>query len=203
MQPETSPVEMVIDAIAQGEGLAGVDGAELINAITQHVAVLLGDALAAFYRNSYGTAVFLSITALEETVKAEVLAYRIQRVPDAKKRGRDPLRNHAQKHAMAIRPTTFMGRLPSILGDKACERLQTEAESGSFVELRERAIYAHIDGAVVSTPRTAISRDRALEMLLLACEAVDDAIVGYTNESMALGEQFSAWIEELRLLHNA
>jgi hypothetical protein len=40
------------------------------------------------------------------------------------------------------------------------------------------------------TPAMAISRTRAYELMLLAIEAADDALVGYTNHSYGNGESF-------------
>ena len=86
------------------------------------------------------------------------------------------MRDHASKHKLALRPTTFMGRLPKLLGAEQCARLQSEADAGDFlVSLRERALYIHVDEDGVSTPATAISEVCARELLLLALEVADDA----------------------------
>jgi AbiV family abortive infection protein len=195
--------DAVEKACAHGVGLAGLDGVALINAVTRHVSTLLNDALEAFHRESYGTSVFLCITALEETAKGEMLAYRLQRSGEGHKQGRDPLRSHKGKHVIAVRPTTFMGRLPEILGKDVCARLAAEAESGDFAELRERALYAYADKDGISTPATAITSQRAREMFLLACECADDILVGYTEESMVLGKRFGDWIERFRMQQNS
>ena len=134
--------------------------AEELNTMTRHVAVLLDDAVAAFRRQSHGTCVFLAITAMEETAKAEVLAFRGRPESPPNRRG-DPMLNHAKKHFIAIRPTTFFGRLPKILGDEVCARLQREAEAGGFNRLREQALYIHLDHSGVTTPVTVVDRARA------------------------------------------
>jgi AbiV family abortive infection protein len=190
--------EVVEKAIAAGEGLSGQNVVHLFDTAANHVAVLLGDAVETFRRSSYGTSVFLSITAMEETAKAEILGFRVQR--SDKKGGRDPLRDHGQKHIIAVRPTTFMGRLPSILGEEVCARLQSEAESGGFIELREKALYVHAGTDGITSPFDAITRPRAKEILLLALECADDIVVGSTNRSFELGNQFEAWIREIQTL---
>jgi AbiV family abortive infection protein len=190
--------EAVEKAIAAGEGLSDQDAVHLFDAAATHVASLLHDAVELFRLSSYGTSVFLSITAMEETAKAEILGFRAQR--SDKKSGRDPLRDHKQKHIIAVRPTTFMGRLPSILGAEVCARLQSEAESGGSIELREKALYVHAGAAGITTPLDAITKIRAKEILLLSLECADDILVGSTNKSFQLGKSFEVWIAEIQAL---
>ena len=168
----------VKSAIAYGGSLGGMSVVEAFDAAASHVAVLLSDAFEAFQRSSYGTRVFLAITALEEIAKAEIIVFRMEppSTPRAK-RGRDPLLNHFTKHVIAVRPTTFMGRLPKLLGNPVCARLQKEAETGALVQLRERSLYVHVDEHGLSTPETVITASRAQEVLLLALEAADDTLV--------------------------
>jgi hypothetical protein len=69
---------------------------------------------------------------------------------------------------MAVRPTTFMGRLPKILGAETCERLQQEATDGSINRLRETAIYVSCSAdGTISTPAMGLDRNRAREIVLL------------------------------------
>lgn len=174
-------------------GAVGVVAA--FNLCADHVARLLEDAIACHRLGSFGTAVFLAVTALEETAKAELLILR-SRKPQQKK-GRDPLRDHRSKHHIAVRATTFMGRLPSILGEEACVRLRSEAEGGGFAQLREAALYVHADKSGLRSPASEISKQRSRELSLLALESADDILVGGTNHSYVLGERFEALIAEL------
>jgi hypothetical protein len=80
-----STVQAAIDFGGPGYGDEPVLG---FNTASQHVLVLLEDAVAAFERRSYGTSVFLAITALEETAKAELLGLRIQKPEGAQKKTR-------------------------------------------------------------------------------------------------------------------
>lgn len=190
-----SAVQAAIDFGGPGYGDDPVLG---FNTAGQHVLVLLGDSVAAFERGSYGTSVFLAITALEETAKAELLAFRVQKPEGTQKKWGDPLRSHMKKHAMAVRPTTFMGRLPKILGAETCERLQREATDGSTNRLRETAIYVSCSAdGTISTPAMALDRNRAREIVLLALESADDILVGSTNESYQLGQSIEAFIAQV------
>lgn len=169
-----------------------------LDAATEHILQLLMDATNAFERESYGTAVFLALTALEETAKAELVGYRRPQPEGEKPKGRDPLRDHASKHVIAVRPTVFMSeRLHRYLGRERCEAIKAEAEAGGLVALREAAIYVDFDVRPIVTPREAVPRQRAYEMLLVALEAADDILVGYTNRSFEYGKQFEALIEAL------
>lgn len=179
-------------AIQFGEKAEGLNPVEAFNTSADHVWNLLQDALSVYERRSYGTSVFLSISAMEETAKAELLSFRARGNDGDKPKGRDPLKSHRDKHLIAVRPTTFMGRLPEILGDDVCARLQTEAESGELNIVREQALYVHVTGNMVAAPASVISRDRAREILLLSIEVADDVLVDYTNHSMDLGREFDA-----------
>jgi AbiV family abortive infection protein len=127
------------------------------------------------------------------------LVYR-SRVPideGNQKRGRDPLKDHGTKHTIGVRPTTFMGRLPRLLGDEACARLQREAETGIFVNARERALYVHASAEGLTSPAIVISKQRAREVLLLSLETADDILVGYTNRSFEIGNKLEAMISKV------
>ena len=189
--------EAVHRAIDHGAPLAELSASETFNGAAQHVAVLLADAVDAFRRRSFGTSTFIAITALEEAAKAEVLGFRVRPRLGESKHVRDPMRDHRQKHLIAVRPTTFMGRLPELLGLDTCARLQKEAEVGGLVELRERALYVHADERGVTTPASTITGQRAREILLLALECADDILVGWAESSFELGNRFEVWIGEL------
>jgi len=188
-------VQAAIDFGGPGYGEDPVLG---FNTASQHVLVLLEDAVAAFERGSYGTSVFLAITSLEETAKAELLGFRVQKPVDGQKKRRDPLRSHMKKHALAVRPTTFMGRLPGILGAETCAKLQLEATDGTINRLRETSIYASCSAeGQVSTPSAMIDRTRAREIVLVALESADDILVGWTNDSYNLTKPFEALIAKV------
>jgi AbiV family abortive infection protein len=183
----------VENAIGFGGALYGNASVDEFNAAFDHVVSMLEDATFLFTRGSFNTSAFLAITAIEETAKAQIGIYRRDR-SDGLPKGRDPLRDHKQKHRMAVLPTVFMGeRLAKVLGADACARLQHEAETDGFTATREASLYcARVDGNFV-TPQAAIEPIRAWELLLLAIETLDDNLVGYSNHTM----EASARIDEL------
>lgn len=159
-------------------------GSQDFNRACDHILVLIEDALACFNRASYGTAVFLSITAIEETAKAEIGIYRRADEADERSRRKDPLFNHLSKHRMAILPTVFMGRrFEEAIGKDRCEALLSEVAHGSLRDLRQEALYFHSSNGNFVTPKDAITQEKAREVLLLAIEAADDRLVGYTGHT--------------------
>lgn len=182
-------------AIAHDKSPNGPLSVDEFNTMAAHVGVLLEDAVACFCRHSYGTCAFLSVTALEETAKTEMLGFRGR--PGIARTRKDPLLDHASKHKIAVRPTTFISWLPKILGQEACARLQKEAEEGALKHIREAALYVHLDNSGVSTPAAVIDRGRAWELLLLALVAADDVLVGWTNATNIMGERFHALISQV------
>lgn len=159
-------------------------GSQDFNKACDHILVLIEDAFSCFNRASYGTAVFLSITAIEETAKAEIGIYRRANEADERSRRKDPLFNHLSKHRMAILPTVFMGRrLEEAIGKNRCEALLSEVAHGSLRDLREEALYFHNSNGNFVTPKDAIIQEKAREVILLAIEAADDRLVGYTGHT--------------------
>jgi hypothetical protein len=68
---------------------------------------------------------------------------------------------------------------------------------GAGEATRDAALYcARVDGKF-TTPRTAVSAERAWELLVLATEALDDALVGYTNHSMEKCARIDALCDQI------
>ncbi|HVU41385.1 MAG TPA: AbiV family abortive infection protein [Xanthobacteraceae bacterium] len=191
-------LDLVQRSIDYGLSIGG-SASVIFDTAAEHVAVLLSDAVDSFRRGSFGTSIFLAITAMEETAKAEIITFRVRPRPDGSTRGRDPLRHHFTKHQLAIRETTFMGRLPNLLGPEVCARLKQEAGTGCFEKLREKALYVDFNEHGVHTPEATITQERAREIVLLALECADDILVGWTNASWLLRQRFEPWFAEFSI----
>jgi len=114
------------------------------------------------------------------------------------KRSKDPLYKHGEKHRLALGPTVAMGsRLQAAIGEGRMRELIALAGSGGLVILREAALYVEQKDGALSTPETSVPRSTARELLLLAVEAFDDALVGYTSRSIELSARtdkvFEMW----------
>lgn len=154
------------------------------NRACDHILILLEDSLNCFERGSWGTSVFLSLTAIEEVAKASIGIYRRSGKLQEVKRSKDKLFDHLEKHRMAVLPTVFMSkRLEDALGKERCAELLNEAAHGQFRNLRESAIYFTNTSGQFVTPANVINRERARELLLLALETTDDRLVGYTGHT--------------------
>lgn len=181
-------------ALATGERLG--NSSEEFNCICEHIVQLLEGASMLLAVDSHATAAFLSITALEETAKAHVGMFRRGTTPI--KRSKDYLYKHGEKHRLVLGSTVAMGsRLQAAIGEDRMLALIALAQKGGFVIMREAALYVEQKNGFFSTPSAVIPRSTARELLLLAIEAFNDALVGYTTRSMELGDKadevFDKW----------
>jgi AbiV family abortive infection protein len=169
-----------------------------LNAACEHIVQLLTDASNLLELNSHATAAFISITAIEETSKLHFGKYRKGTEPAPRRK--DPLYRHNEKHHLALGPTVAMGgRLNKALGDDRLRELMQMAQSRGLVGLRESALYFEQTEESLVTPKVAITPELSRQLLLLAIEAFDDALVGYTNRTFELGrytdQLFEKWSE--------
>ncbi len=176
---------------ALGVGQQVARSSEQFDLACDHIVQLLADASTLLASGSHATAAFLSITALEETSKVHMGMYRRSTTPV--KRSKDPLYKHDQKHLLALGPTVAMGsRLQTAIGESRMYQLIELGRSGGFVALREAALYVEQQGEGLKTPKAALDATTARELLLLAVEAFDDALVGYTTQSLELARRTDA-----------
>jgi hypothetical protein len=66
-------------------------------------------------------------------------------------------------------------------------KLMAQAQAGDLVKIREAALYVAQSPGGLVTPSSAVSPQTSRELLLLAIEAFDDGLVGYTSRSTELG----------------
>jgi AbiV family abortive infection protein len=179
-------LDLLDAALAAGPKL--ILSAVEFDAACDHVLQLLEDAHLLWSTRSYPSAAFLAITALEETAKVHVGMYRTGSEPA--KRGADPLYGHSQKHALAVGPTVAMGsRLPAAIGQERASAVLARAASKELRLVREACLYLERSKDDLQIPGERISREDAKDLLLLAIEAFDDALVGYTAHSMEIGSR--------------
>lgn len=158
------------------------------NKATNHIIRLLKDSLIMIENESYGSSVFFSITALEETTKTHISKY----LPYDKNtsRKKDILMDHTEKYKFSIWPTFKIGsRLKNTIGVKKIDRL-TELVNNKkeIMNLRDNGIYWATDKDDVNKyPEDLFTKKQAQEILLFSLEAFDDNLVGYTQQSFLDG----------------
>lgn len=183
-------------ALAVGQQVG--QSSDQFNLACEHIASLLRDASTLLAEGSHATAAFLAITALEEAAKVHLGMYR--RATEPAPRRKDPLYRHDEKHRLALGPTVAMGsRLQHAIGAARMKELMEQAHNGGFMALREAALYVAQDGDTLHAPAQVVAPSTARELLLLAIEAFDDGLVGYTDRTFALGEEtdriFARWAD--------
>lgn len=105
-------------------------------------------------------------------------------------RRRDPLYSHRMKHLLAALPSVAMGeRLPSAISSERVAALMQDAQEGRLVAEREAALYFEVSKGSIAVPQDSIQPQRSRELILFAIEAFDDALVGYTELTFALGRR--------------
>ena len=160
------------------------------NRACDHVARLLNDSYLLYKHESYGSSVFLSITAIEEIAKAHFGLFRHNEEASKIPRHEDSLFNHREKHKLGLLPTVLMGsRLLKAVDEKLLLQVLKQTKHGKLVALRESSIYAESKDSKFKIPEDVISKDVSKCLLLLACEVFDDQLVGYTNHSFEVGRQ--------------
>jgi hypothetical protein len=100
---------------------------------------------------------------------------------------------------MVILPTVFMGkRLEGALGKERCDQLLIQVAEGMLKELRETSLYFQNINTQFVTPIELIDKDKAKEILLLAIEAADDRLIGYTGHTRVIELRLNELFEEIK-----
>jgi hypothetical protein len=85
--------------------------------------------------------------------------------------------------------TGFPDRIVRALGQDRADALRQEAQSTGFTTVREAGLYCARTPPGFVSPNTAVPALRAWELVVLAIEAADDALVGTTNHSFDVGKR--------------
>jgi AbiV family abortive infection protein len=180
-----SKVAQVLEA-----GPRVIDGAAEFDQACDHIFRLLNEASLLFCNESWPTAAFLAITALEETAKTHLGMFRKSGQNHGDKRARDPLFRHKDKQFLSASPTVLMGsRLPKAIGDDRVRELIDLARSGELVSIRESCLYYDRVNDTLTFPPAKVSQELSRDLLLLALETFDDTLVGFTEHLFAVGRQ--------------
>ena len=169
---------------------------ELDKAIN-HIVQLIRDACCLYMNASYPNSVFLSITACEEVVKANLGCYVGEKKLDQK--GRPLFKQHKTKHILSAMPTVAMGnRLQQAIGELEMRRIIGMATSGGFLQLRESALYFQRVNNSLVVPAEKIDRDLARTLILYSIEVFDDSLVGKTSHSIEVRSVTDELFEKIK-----
>ncbi|MCG0593543.1 hypothetical protein IMAU80597_02900 [Lactiplantibacillus plantarum] len=162
-----------------------------------HIVGLLTDSFTLIKQNSYGSAVFLAITAMEETAKTHYALYMKHNLNI--KNSKDPMMKHAYKHVLSVSPVFKVGeRLPKVIGaEKVDEIISMVDQHNGLMDLRNNAIYWYTDKKGAHFPKDSINKKTAQEILLFSIESFDDNLVGYSSYSMKVSADTDAIFQSI------
>ena len=186
-------IETIEKAIKGNRVFSKNNKKEDFNKAFKHIFSLLKDAKSLYISKSFSTALFLAITAIEETAKAEIGLYQYNNEnDDLVKRSKDPLYNHKKKHVIALIQTVIMSRrIEDSLGIDRCKELLKMAHNGDLIDIREKGLYFFTKDDIFYTPSMFFDKKLSKEILLLAIECFDDRLVGYTNFTIRMKDSLN------------
>ena len=174
-----------------------IQGSEEFNRAVDHVAGQLFDSFTLLENESYGSSVFLSITAMEETAKttyANFLPYD----PETTKK-KEPLVNHTEKHKLSISPVFQIGsRVPDTIGTEKLKEMIEWTKTNKLLEIRNNAVYWQPVDEKPTFPNDVFDKRFAQELLMFAIESFDDNLVGLSNYSIELSNKTDELFEKIR-----
>lgn len=145
----------------------------------------------------YHLAAFTAITAIEETSRAHLSAFR--KASAKRKKGRDPLRDHHHKQKAAV-SVVFMGRRMHEVfgGEEAANEFHQKINDGYLNEMREKSLYCFARAGGFVRPTDFVGIETARVILLVAIETADDTFCGITDYSFQVSKEFDEMFERLR-----
>ncbi len=163
-----------------------------------HIIGLLTDSFTLITNSSYGSALFLAITAMEETAKTHFAMFMKHDLNI--NNNKDPLMKHYKKHFLSVSPVFKMGsRLTNVLGnEKIDEFISLIDQKNGLMDLRNNSIYWHTDSNGNYFPKDSIDKNIAQEMLLFSIESFDDSLVGYSQYSIEASDCTDTIFESIK-----
>jgi AbiV family abortive infection protein len=180
-------------------GLEMPDRVESYLKLHAHIKHLLKDTITLFEQESFNSALFLSIVAIEELGKAAVARIQtILGVPKSAtiggKRTSRSLHSHRDKHYLAAAAGAVINsRMDRQLGIERVLSFIHDAETGALEESRQSALYFELRETGQHVPTESVSRQMALEHLVIALELFAEIVLpGGDSWTETL-----AWVDEV------
>ncbi len=158
------------------------------NKACEHIVLLLEESELIYQQGGYSTSVFIAITAIEETAKANFGLFTSG--GDHERKG-NMFYDHHTKHVMGSLQTVAMGRrLQEAISQQSVDEIMAMAQNKGLIKLRENSLYFEKTGSgSIQFPRNIVDQNLARNVLLYAIEVFDDSVVGYTNLSMEISKR--------------
>lgn len=149
--------------------------------------------------NQTRLALFVAITAVEETTKAEIYCFRVNKKTNPRG-SKDSLKKHDIKHKTAVNKEVLLigKRVQDIIGKELTEQIYDNFSKGKTRELRESCLYFEVKNNILSFPNERIDNHIALAYLLACIEIIDDKLVGWTNYSFQLSGDLDRYFEIIK-----
>jgi AbiV family abortive infection protein len=155
-----------------------------------HIKQLMSDAALLHEHHSFGSAIFLAITAIEEIAKAEIGLYRIPGATQMVKRRKDSLFSHADKHRIAVRPASeLMSIEEPIIAPSDLADLLLRVDDGWLNQIRSQSIYSDSESGEFKTPEDRNLDRHSWDILLLVPQVFDDRLLGFTDHTFQVSNQ--------------
>ena len=158
------------------------------NKACEHIVLLLEESELIYQQGGYSTSVFIAITAIEETAKANFGLFTSG--GDHERKG-NMFYDHHTKHMMGSLQTVAMGRrLQEAIGQQSIDVIMAMAQNNGLLKLRENSLYFEkIGSGPIQFPRNIVDQNLARNLLLYAIEVFDDSVVGYSQLSMEISKR--------------
>ncbi|MDO6456317.1 AbiV family abortive infection protein [Celeribacter halophilus] len=168
-----------------------------VNRYLDYLMSLTKGAETLFLAGQFHLSAFAAITAIEETSRAHLSAFR--KAGADRKKGRDPLRDHHHKQKAAVAVVFMGGRMHEVLGgEEAANNFHRKINNGYLNEVREKSLYCFADVGGFVRPMDFVDIEMARIILLVAIETVDDTFCGMTDHSYQVSKEFDEMFESIR-----
>jgi AbiV family abortive infection protein len=145
-----------------------------------HIERIIDSSIILFKNSLYQQSIFLTITAFEETTKAEICLYRgLSKNKQTVKRNKDGLFNHKIKHITVANDITFNYlKTEKIYGKEKIQEILENLKSGKFIEIRENSLYFKNIGGKCVISDEFINEENSKLLLMICIEVFEDRLFG-------------------------
>lgn len=166
---------------------------------------LIDDAINAYKSQSYPTACFLAITAMEECAKVGIVAFMLRNKDSYEREGQEldeVVDKYLRNHAVKVKHPAFMAiysRGAETLGSEKFKEWLDRAGSGYLKDLRNRSLYSGEWKKRIMEPTEQIKEEDASREICMALELATADLEHYYSDYSSLENHIEKQREESRL----